>query len=53
MTACQALPASAVSMIYRSMTDVMARRLTGTATPTCRDPPAIAARAPTDGHADA
>ncbi|WP_406326594.1 IS5 family transposase [Streptomyces sp. NBC_00203] len=43
----EALPASAVSMIYWSMTDVMARRITGTTTPTWRDPLPVGARAPT------
>ncbi|MCX4974996.1 IS5 family transposase [Streptomyces sp. NBC_00620] len=40
----EALPASAVSMIYWSMTDVMARRITGTTTPTWHDPPPAGAR---------
>ncbi|WP_131787228.1 IS5 family transposase [Protofrankia symbiont of Coriaria ruscifolia] len=35
----EARPASAVSMIHRSMVDVLTRRLTRTATPTWRDPP--------------
>ncbi|MET8139180.1 hypothetical protein ABZU32_02595 [Sphaerisporangium sp. NPDC005288] len=35
-TQTEALPASSESMIYRSMTDNMTRRLTGTATPTWR-----------------
>ncbi|MGW8362904.1 IS5 family transposase [Streptomyces wedmorensis] len=35
----ETLPASSASMIYWSMTDIMTRRLTGTATLTWRDPP--------------
>ncbi|ABD10489.1 IS5 family transposase [Frankia casuarinae] len=35
----EAKPASAVAMIHWSMVEVMARRLTGAATPTWRDPP--------------
>lgn len=38
----EALPASSESMIYWSMTDNMTRRLTGTATPTWRDPVQVA-----------
>lgn len=43
----EAPPAGAISMIYWSMTDVMSRRITGTTTPTWRDPPPVGVRAPT------
>jgi transposase len=49
----ETLPASSASVIYWSMTDLMTRRLTSTATPTWRDPPPAGARAPTSGRAHA